>query len=278
MPDGPHWRALQHVRRAMTNPYRTSANTSWTTIASWTAPGRRPLSRARRLWPTGRRWLQPPFELIRRPPSLPLVLPSGGATEAERGGSVMKPDKLHIDAVPLGSLITVQAAADCMSGRWTIYQTDLDNQVASVLVGRCRRIVRKSFEDYLATHRGVRVMAERKDGNGRQMAGWGLPARRPLGGPDRSVDLPDETDQRLRRHSAGDVERVTRMLDQQRRGIPVVTTTMTAGLHELLAQAHWRAQHPPEPPTLKAGAAHIMPCIGSRKLKSLQPAPATVPV
>lgn len=63
----------------------------------------------------------------------------------------MRPDKLRVDAAFPSELITVQAAADCMSvSRWTIYQLIWDNQVASVLVGRCRRIVRKSFEDYLA--------------------------------------------------------------------------------------------------------------------------------
>ena len=47
--------------------------------------------------------------------------------------------------------------------RWTIYQLIWNNEVASVQVGRCRRIVRKSFEGlHGTTHRGVGVMAERK--------------------------------------------------------------------------------------------------------------------
>ena len=50
-----------------------------------------------------------------------------------------------------GELITVQAAADRLAvSRWMIYQLIWDQQVKSVLIGRCRRIVRKSFEDYLA--------------------------------------------------------------------------------------------------------------------------------
>lgn len=47
-------------------------------------------------------------------------------------------------------LITVQAAADVLAvSRWMIYRLIWDGKVESVLVGRCRRIVRSSFDAYL---------------------------------------------------------------------------------------------------------------------------------
>lgn len=48
-------------------------------------------------------------------------------------------------------LITVQVAADrlCVS-RWMIYRLIWEQQVQSVQIGRCRRIIRKSFDDYVA--------------------------------------------------------------------------------------------------------------------------------
>jgi excisionase family DNA binding protein len=50
-----------------------------------------------------------------------------------------------------GELITVQAAADRLSvRRWMIYRLIWDQQVKSVLIGRCRRIIRKSLDDYIA--------------------------------------------------------------------------------------------------------------------------------
>lgn len=63
----------------------------------------------------------------------------------------MTPDKHRVDAAFPSVFITVQTAADWMAvSRWTIYQLIWNNEVASVQVGRCRRIVRKSFEDYMA--------------------------------------------------------------------------------------------------------------------------------
>ena len=48
-------------------------------------------------------------------------------------------------------LITVQAAADRLAvSRWMIYQLIWDQEVRSVQIGRCRRIVRQSLDDYLA--------------------------------------------------------------------------------------------------------------------------------
>lgn len=50
-----------------------------------------------------------------------------------------------------GELMTVQAAADRLSvSRWMVYQLIWDKRVTAVQIGRCRRIVRRSFEDYLA--------------------------------------------------------------------------------------------------------------------------------
>lgn len=50
-----------------------------------------------------------------------------------------------------GELMTVQAAADRLAvSRWMIYRLIWDQKVKSVQIGRCRRIVRKSFDDYVA--------------------------------------------------------------------------------------------------------------------------------
>jgi excisionase family DNA binding protein len=52
---------------------------------------------------------------------------------------------------PEGELITVQEAADRLAvSRWMVYRSIWDQQVVSVQIGRCRRIVRQSFDDYLA--------------------------------------------------------------------------------------------------------------------------------
>jgi excisionase family DNA binding protein len=51
-----------------------------------------------------------------------------------------------------GELITVQSAADRLAvSRWMIYQLMWDQKVKSVQIGRCRRIVRKSLDDYVAS-------------------------------------------------------------------------------------------------------------------------------
>jgi excisionase family DNA binding protein len=48
-------------------------------------------------------------------------------------------------------LITVQAAADRLSvSRWMIYRLIWDQQIKSVQIGRCRRVVRQSLDDYVA--------------------------------------------------------------------------------------------------------------------------------
>ena len=50
-----------------------------------------------------------------------------------------------------GELITVQAAASRLAvSRWMIYRLIWDQKVKSVQIGRCRRIIRKSFDDYVA--------------------------------------------------------------------------------------------------------------------------------
>ncbi|SPM32283.1 hypothetical protein Y900_005235 [Mycobacterium rhizamassiliense] len=50
-----------------------------------------------------------------------------------------------------GELITVQAAANRLAvSRWMIYRLIWDQQIKSVQIGRCRRIVRKSFDEYVA--------------------------------------------------------------------------------------------------------------------------------
>lgn len=50
-----------------------------------------------------------------------------------------------------GELITVQSAADRLAvSRWMIYQLMWDQKVKSVQIGRCRRIIRKSLDDYVA--------------------------------------------------------------------------------------------------------------------------------
>lgn len=48
-------------------------------------------------------------------------------------------------------LITVQAAADHMAvSRWTVYRLIWEAKVKSVQIGRCRRIVRQSLDEYLS--------------------------------------------------------------------------------------------------------------------------------
>ena len=50
-----------------------------------------------------------------------------------------------------GELITVQAAAERLAvSRWMIYRLIWDQKVKSVRIGRCRRIVRQSLDDYVA--------------------------------------------------------------------------------------------------------------------------------
>lgn len=50
-----------------------------------------------------------------------------------------------------GEFITVQAAADRLAvSRWMIYRLIWEQQIVSVQIGRCRRIVRKSFDEYIA--------------------------------------------------------------------------------------------------------------------------------
>jgi excisionase family DNA binding protein len=50
-----------------------------------------------------------------------------------------------------GELMTVQAAADRLAvSRWMVYRLIWDQKVKSVQIGRCRRIIRKSFDDYVA--------------------------------------------------------------------------------------------------------------------------------
>lgn len=50
-----------------------------------------------------------------------------------------------------GELITVQAAANRLAvSRWMIYRLLWDQQIKSVQIGRCRRIIRKSFDEYIA--------------------------------------------------------------------------------------------------------------------------------
>jgi excisionase family DNA binding protein len=48
-------------------------------------------------------------------------------------------------------LVTVQAAADRLAvSRWMIYRLIWDQQLKSVQIGRCRRIIRRSLDDYVA--------------------------------------------------------------------------------------------------------------------------------
>jgi excisionase family DNA binding protein len=48
-------------------------------------------------------------------------------------------------------LVTVQAAADRLAvSRWMIYRLIWEQQVKSVQIGRCRRIIRQSLGEYVA--------------------------------------------------------------------------------------------------------------------------------
>ena len=64
------------------------------------------------------------------------------------------PSRVVLEVVALtdeGELITVQAAASRLAvSRWMIYRLIWDQKVKSVQIGRCRRIIRKSFDDYVA--------------------------------------------------------------------------------------------------------------------------------
>ena len=67
--------------------------------------------------------------------------------EHERNG--VRRDRMYTS--PEGELITVQEAADRLAvSRWMVYQLIWDQQVKSVQIGRWRRIVRQSFDDYLS--------------------------------------------------------------------------------------------------------------------------------
>ena len=47
--------------------------------------------------------------------------------------------------------MTVQAAADRLAvSRWMIYRLIWDQQLKSVQIGRCRRIIRQSLDEYVA--------------------------------------------------------------------------------------------------------------------------------
>jgi excisionase family DNA binding protein len=52
---------------------------------------------------------------------------------------------------PQRRLMTVQEIADELAiSRWSVYRLIWDGHVQSVQLGRCRRIVRQSLDDYLA--------------------------------------------------------------------------------------------------------------------------------
>lgn len=69
--------------------------------------------------------------------------------EIRSASSGVRSDQMHNS--PEGELITVQEAADRLAvSRWMVYRLIWDQQVVSVQIGRCRRIVRQSFDDYLA--------------------------------------------------------------------------------------------------------------------------------
>ena len=64
-------------------------------------------------------------------------------------GSIWKGNRMHTETDR--ELITVQEAADRLAvSRWMIYRLIWDRQIKSVQIGRCRRIVRQSFDDYLS--------------------------------------------------------------------------------------------------------------------------------
>jgi excisionase family DNA binding protein len=64
-------------------------------------------------------------------------------------GSIWKGNRMHTETDR--ELITVQEAADRLAvSRWMIYRLIWDRQIKSVQIGRCRRIIRQSFDDYLS--------------------------------------------------------------------------------------------------------------------------------
>jgi excisionase family DNA binding protein len=56
-----------------------------------------------------------------------------------------------VSATDQSELIMVQAAADRLAvSRWMIYRLIWEQQVKSVQIGRCRRIIRQSFDECVA--------------------------------------------------------------------------------------------------------------------------------
>lgn len=80
-------------------------------------------------------------------------LPNTKVVACERNNT-MRPIRQISEVVRVtdrNELITVQAAADRLAvSRWMIYRLIWEQQVKSVQIGRCRRIIRQSLDDYLA--------------------------------------------------------------------------------------------------------------------------------
>jgi excisionase family DNA binding protein len=158
----------------------------------------------------------------------------------------VKRDRMHTSAD--SELITVQEAADRLAvSRWMVYRLIWDQQVESVQIGRCRRIVRQSFDDYLAgLIKGAAWMATR--GNPKRNAnGQGGVYQRADSRWEAKVFV-DTPDGRRKRISVyGDNQRdaldeLGKILDQQRRGMLVATTTSTVAEY----MTYW-LQHVAEP-------------------------------
>ncbi|WP_159229188.1 excisionase family DNA-binding protein [Mycolicibacterium vanbaalenii] len=83
-----------------------------------------------------------------------------------------------------GEFITVQAAADRLAvSRWMIYRLIWEQRLKSVQIGRCRRIVRQSLDEYVAgLIDGTRDVLATRPAAEPQWRGRCLPAcQRPLG-------------------------------------------------------------------------------------------------
>lgn len=69
---------------------------------------------------------------------------------SQHAGSMNAAPRVSMSAKEAPPFMTVKAAADkLVVSRWMIYRLIWDGKVESVLVGRCRRIVRSSFEAYM---------------------------------------------------------------------------------------------------------------------------------
>lgn len=64
---------------------------------------------------------------------------------------IRRHDNRQGNDMEMSELVTVQAVADRLAvSRWMAYRLIWNHEVKSVQIGRCRRIVRQSLDDYVS--------------------------------------------------------------------------------------------------------------------------------